>query len=64
MKFWTAPVAGAVIAGLYEALHLRAEWSLGSDHVSRASGAVVAYVLIGAFIGLIVSMFVSSDKPK
>jgi hypothetical protein len=62
MKFWIAPLAVATMAGVYETINLRQEWSLGGDHVSRASGTLLAYVLVGACVGLVISMFWSEKS--
>ena len=50
---------GGVITGTYGAIHLRSEWSLGSEHAFRGSGTIMAYAIIGIVVGLFVSGFLS-----
>jgi hypothetical protein len=64
MKFWIAPVAGASIAAAYAFMKLRDQFSIGAEHASRASGTVLAYVLVGAIIGLVISMALSSKRTE
>jgi len=55
MKFWIGPIGGALIAGAYGTLRLSEEWNIGGEHAFRASGTLLAYMLVGSFIGLVVS---------
>jgi hypothetical protein len=60
MKFWLGPVCGAVIVGIFGALKLRQDWSLGGEHAFRASGTITAYFVAGAFLGLFVAILLSA----
>jgi len=55
MKFWIGPLGAALISGAYGMLKLGEQWNIGGEYAFRASGTLLAYVLIGAFIGLIIS---------
>src|SRR5215813_10944742 len=55
MKFWIGPIGGALIAGAYGTLRLSEEWNIGGEHAFRASGTLLAYMLVGSFIGLVIS---------
>src|SRR6266545_1558426 len=55
MKFWIGPLGAALISGAYGMLKLGEQWNIGGEHAFRASGTLLAYMLIGAFIGLIIS---------
>lgn len=64
MRFWTAPVVGTAIAAVYAMIKLRDHWIAGGEHASRASGTMLAYLLIGAFIGLLVSLLLSPRQTE
>lgn len=64
MKFWIGPLGGALIAGAYGMLRLGEYWNIGGEHAFRASGTLLAYMLIGAFIGLIISGFLFSETQN
>src|SRR5438094_4746417 len=67
MKFWIGPLGGALTTGAYGMLRLGEQWNIGGEHAFRASGTLLAYVLLGAFIGLIVAgLFFSalSDETR
>ena len=55
MKFWIGPLGGGLIAGAYAVLRLGEYWNIGGEHGFRASGTLLAYVLVGSFIGLVIS---------
>ena len=55
MKFWTGPLGGALITGAYGMLRLGDQWNIGREHPFQASGTLLAYMLVGASIGLIIS---------
>ena len=55
MKFWIGPLGGALMGGAYGIIRLGEKWDIGGEHAFRASGTLLAYTLIGAFIGLIIS---------
>ena len=55
MKFWIGPIGGALITVVYGTLSLSEQWNIGGEHTFRASGTLLAYALVGAFIGLIMS---------
>jgi len=55
MKFWIGPLGGALITGTYGMLRLADQWSMGREHPFQASGTLLAYTLLGASIGLIIS---------
>ena len=55
MKFWIGPLGGALITGAYGMLRLGDQWSMGREHPFQASGTLLAYMLVGAAIGLVVS---------
>jgi hypothetical protein len=64
MKFWIGPLGGAVIATAYGMLRLREDWNIGGEHAFRASGTWVAYMVVGFFIGLIISGLLWADKSE
>jgi FrmR/RcnR family transcriptional regulator, repressor of frmRAB operon len=55
MKFWIGPVAGALMTGAYGMFRLADQWNTGDERVFQASGTLLAYMLLGAVIGLIIS---------
>jgi len=55
MKFWIGPFGGALITGAYGMLRLGDQWNMGREHPFQASGTLLAYMLVGASIGLIIS---------
>lgn len=55
MKFWIGPLGGALITGTYGLLRLTEQWNLGGEYAFRASGTLLAHVLVGAFIGFVIS---------
>jgi DNA-binding FrmR family transcriptional regulator len=55
MKFWIGPLGGALATGAYGMLKLGEQWNIGGEHAFRASGTLLAYMVLGAFIGLIIS---------
>jgi DNA-binding FrmR family transcriptional regulator len=57
MKFWIGPLVGALIAGAYGMFRLSEQWNVGGEHAFRASGTLLAYVLMGVFIWSIISGF-------
>ena len=55
MKFWIGSIGGALMTGAYGMLRLGDQWNMGREHPFQASGTLLAYMLVGASIGLIIS---------
>jgi DNA-binding FrmR family transcriptional regulator len=55
MKFWIGPLGGALITGAYGMFRLSDQWTMGDEHPFQASGALLAYMLVGFFVGLLIS---------
>ena len=64
MKFWIGPLGGALITGAYGMIRLSERWTMGDEHPFQASGTLLAYMLVGASIGLIFSGFLFSASQN
>jgi hypothetical protein len=64
MKFWISPAVGSALAAVYAIHKLRDQFNIGAEHATRASGTVFAWMLLGAFIGLAVSMLLASKRTE
>jgi hypothetical protein len=64
MKFWISPAVGSALAAVYAIHKLRDQFNIGAEHATRASGTVFAWMLLGAFIGLAISMLLASKRTE
>jgi FrmR/RcnR family transcriptional regulator, repressor of frmRAB operon len=64
MKFWIGPLGGALIAGAYGMLRLGEQWNTGDERAFQASGTLLAYMLLGAVIGSIISALLFSSAQN
>jgi hypothetical protein len=64
MKFWISPFIGTMLAGAYGALSLHDDWFIGGERAFRASGKMLAYVIVGSALGAIISVNLFPKAPN